>query len=1427
DQINFQYSLDATSLTTGNWTNLDALNFSSPVSNGITGALDGNAAANSKFITAAIRNISLPAGATFWIRWTDVDATSSDDGLAIDNLSIKVTANFPCDVPAAAATNLTFSSITDASITGGFTPANPAADEYLVVMTSNANLSADPVDGQHYAPGDNVGGGTVLSMSTATSFVANNLAGGTTYNFFVYAVNTICTDGPKYLTADGFVLTGDATTLVPLPACVAPADQPANLQFGSITTNSIQGSFTGNGANEYLVIASTSETLGAVPVDGQVYNAGSTIGNGMVIQKSGNTVFIASALQPNTAYYFFVFSANSTACKNGPAYNTVSPLSASASTMPLPVCAAPVNAPSSLQLNASYSGITGSFTASASADDYLIVKSTSGTLNGAPVDGTNYSVGSSIGGGIVIANSSSTSFIANGLQSSTHYYFFVFAANANCTGGTKYLSTPLMADASTTEVPPYNVYFGNLHSHSDYSDGNKDHPGYTPADDYNYAKDAECMDFLGISEHNHFSSPDNPGNLITTYHQGHVQADAFNATNPGFLALYGMEWGVISGGGHVVVYGDNMNELFGWESNVGGLTGPNYDQYVPKSTYTGSTGLFKAINDRKDKNTFAMLAHPNNSDFNNLSNIAYDSDADSAIVASAVESGPAFSTDTTYTNPSSMSYLWYYQKLLSKGYRVGPSIDHDNHNTTFGKTTRGRLAVIAPALNRTELFKAIREMHFYATEDCDTKVDFTINNRIMGSEFEDRNAPAIAVNISDYSHDFSTAKIRVMSGIPGSGVYPLAIDSAYGTSLSFIDNSLPINATGYYYIEIYNGNSKIVTSPIWYKRLCTNESIVTISRCGSYEWHGTTYTESGNYTYSSVDETGCTNTEHLALTIYPNPSATITAGGPTTFCPSGSVNLQANAATSYVWSEGSTTQFIQVSQGGSYSVTITDENGCTATSQPLTITVQDVTAPVVHTKNITVSLDASGSAVVTAADVNDGSTDDCFIEATGYNLSKSTFNCSNIGANTVTLTITDASGNVASATAIVTVEDHIKPVVVTKNVSVYLDANGSASIGASDIDNGSNDNCSIASMSLNKTQFSCADLGANTVTLTITDANGNVNSGSAVVTVVDNSTPVITYCPTLPVQCYNPSGTYSIPVLTATDNCSISVSYQVSGATTRSGNGTDASGGYNVGTSTITWTVKDGANNTVTCNTRVVINSPVTSMVPDVYAVNPGGSPNTIYVGYGPSSLTLNSVVSGGTQPYSYKWTENSSAGPGLNSGASYTVSPAQATSYYFNVKDVYGCSAALVIKTIDVVDVRCGAKGDRVSVCQVVKGKSTTSCVLPKDVASLLAGGATLGTCPPSLLPALSSVRSAGAELSVNVLPNPTASEFRMLVQSGSNEPFSVTVTDVLGRVVEKRHVVGVNQFALGSTYRPGIYFAEVQQGSSRHTLKLVKQAN
>ena len=87
DQIDFQLSLDATSLVTGTWTDYNSLDFVTPVI-ATTGAKDGNAAANRTLVSYTITGLSIANGATFWIRWSDFNASGADDGLAVDDFSI-------------------------------------------------------------------------------------------------------------------------------------------------------------------------------------------------------------------------------------------------------------------------------------------------------------------------------------------------------------------------------------------------------------------------------------------------------------------------------------------------------------------------------------------------------------------------------------------------------------------------------------------------------------------------------------------------------------------------------------------------------------------------------------------------------------------------------------------------------------------------------------------------------------------------------------------------------------------------------------------------------------------------------------------------------------------------------------------------------------------------------------------------------------------------------------------------------------------------------------------------------------------------------------------------------------------------------------------------------------------------------------------
>ena len=348
-----------------------------------------------------------------------------------------------------------------------------------------------------------------------------------------------------------------------------------------------------------------------------------------------------------------------------------------------------------------------------------------------------------------------------------------------------------------------NHYYGNLHAHSSYSDGNKDSSSSLitkPLQNFNYAKASQHIDFYGISEHNHYQA-----GLLYPYYYHNGLADADSVTiNGSFVALYGMEWGVISGGGHVLVYG--YDSLIGWDSN-------DYDVYVSKNDYNS---LWKKIN--KKTGSFAYFAHPNSTDYTNLYNTAYNASADSAIVGSPFRSGPAFSTNKTYSDKSTSNYITQYNNALKRGYHIGIGLDHDTHNSVFGRQTAGRLVIMAPSLTRNDLLNSMRAMRFYASDDWNAKANFTLNSKLMGSVITHSGTATLSVTISDPDAE-STSTIFLYYGVPGSGIAPALLSSNSNLSSLTYTHALANSTTYYYYAKITQNDGDIIyTSPIWYTR---------------------------------------------------------------------------------------------------------------------------------------------------------------------------------------------------------------------------------------------------------------------------------------------------------------------------------------------------------------------------------------------------------------------------------------------------------------------------------------------------------------------------------------------------------------------------------------------------------------------------------
>jgi hypothetical protein len=255
-------------------------------------------------------------------------------------------------------------------------------------------------------------------------------------------------------------------------------------------------------------------------------------------------------------------------------------------------------------------------------------------------------------------------------------------------------------------------------------------------------------------------------------------------------------------------------------------------------------------------------------------------------------------------------------------------------------------------------------------------------------------------------------------------------------------------------------------------------------------------------------------------------------------------------------------------------------------SVQITVTSLETQVPVANcvSSSINIPLDAQGYANISVDSVNNGSTDNC--EIASMIVSPTYLECAAIAtngtpSNNVTLTVTDAAGNVSSCVAMVTVLDHIAPTFTCPANITLTSCNDAVPDVLTGITDAA-DNCGVPVMTQTPAAGAAFN-GQTMITVTATDASGNTTTCNVTVTITDNMDPVIV-CPSniiigTDVDKCNAVVTYSIP--TATDDCSGVVVTLSSGL---------ASGSiFGPGISTEEYTVTDTAGNTVTCSFTVTV----------------------------------------------------------------------------------------------------------------------------------------------------------------------------------------------------------------------------------------------
>lgn len=298
--------------------------------------------------------------------------------------------------------------------------------------------------------------------------------------------------------------------------------------------------------------------------------------------------------------------------------------------------------------------------------------------------------------------------------------------------------------ASTVTAEDREVYFGMLHSHTHFSDGLG-----TPDEAFQMAREAG-LDFFAVTEHNHSQAAGSDGVFLTPPLYQQLRMSSQNMTVDGeFVAIYGQEISTISKGNHLnIFYSDEICDM------------PNgnfkylYETWLPAHAETA----------------FAQMNHPrgepkaNNVDYG-IDDYGKDfeqliSASDKYIRLIEVVKGSAHSNDAQLGHRQGQ-YADEYMYYLNKGFHLAPSVGGDNHKKTWGKSMHARMGVWATELTRAGIEEAIFNYHAYASEDDSIRVQFTVNDKIMGSTLGIDTPTAVTLKVQFHDPDEPAANHRV------------------------------------------------------------------------------------------------------------------------------------------------------------------------------------------------------------------------------------------------------------------------------------------------------------------------------------------------------------------------------------------------------------------------------------------------------------------------------------------------------------------------------------------------------------------------------------------------------------------------------------------------------------------------------------------
>lgn len=335
----------------------------------------------------------------------------------------------------------------------------------------------------------------------------------------------------------------------------------------------------------------------------------------------------------------------------------------------------------------------------------------------------------------------------------------------------------------------YNIYFGQLHSHTSYSDG-----AGSAEDAYQHASNVENLDFLAVTDHS--NSFDNAadasladGSMSEEWVEGHALARKY--TTDKFVGLFGFEMTWSNGLGHINTYNTD-----GFQSRT----------QAAFSTYATALQNYYGVL-KTDSDSISQFNHPGTT-FGDFSDFAYfDEEIDQLITLIEVGNGEGAIGSSGYF-PS----YEYYTRALDKGWHVAPTNNQDNHKGLWGDANTARSVVLADSLTEADIYDAMRNYRVYATEDNDLSIYYTLNGYTMGSiltESDVDDTVTLSVKLKDPT-DSSIGKVEVIVN----GGYSLASQTVAGSEDTV---TFTVGADySYYYIKVTEADGDIaVTAPVW------------------------------------------------------------------------------------------------------------------------------------------------------------------------------------------------------------------------------------------------------------------------------------------------------------------------------------------------------------------------------------------------------------------------------------------------------------------------------------------------------------------------------------------------------------------------------------------------------------------------------------